>query len=264
MQKFTYPEASAGPSISLWKTCPVGDFLLYPQQGRYFMDHFTKGTGQDVAAAQSLSQFDGWDRYTGATGGSVISDAAERDGVVTLESTTDNEGAAMRRVSEFKIDQGEGKFWFEARIRALNITDAKFGFFLGLVEAGAVAATLPLTTSDALSDNNMVGFLKNAADGDQVDTVYKANGVTAVTVAEDAATLAAATFIKLGMYFDGVVLRFFADGVELADTKTIPAADGTDFPNDVNMGIVFALMLAHGDTGSVAIDWVRAAQERTA
>ena len=56
------------------------------------------------------------------------------------------------------------------------------------------------------------------------------------------------------------ILTWFADGVVLT-TKSIPTAAGTDFPNDVRVGRLFAVLNATGTTpGTDSIDWWAAGQ----
>ncbi len=244
------------PSENLWKTMPK-DLITDPSKGVYFF----KDTFPSAAANTAASWLGDLQVYTGSTAGSTITDANIVGGGVKLETTTDNEGAAIAGLPAFKIAIGQGRLWFEARISQLNITDSKFNTFCGLHDTGAVAATLPLTTSDAMDDANFVGFQRVFADGDALDTTYKADSVTQVTVGADAIVTEADTYVKVGMYFDGSVLYFYKNGVRLADSKTIPSAAGTDFPNDVALAPIIAIMAGHGDTCSANVDWIRCAQE---
>lgn len=193
-------------------------------------------------------------------------------------SDGDNEGASIRsRATPFKIARTTKRFWFEASVKTSTITDTKHGIFCGMIQDVALTATVPLTAAGALADTNLFGFHRLEGDGDYFDTVYKADGVTAVTVQSDAALLVADTRIKLGMVyepeFDSTIhdpnysgvpkynLKFFANGVPLSSYKQIPSADGTDFPNDVNMGFVFAVLNATASSpGDSTIDRVRIAQ----
>jgi hypothetical protein len=127
----------------------------------------------------------------------------------------------------------------------------------------ALTATVPITAAGAIADVNIVGFHRLEGDGDQFDTIYKADGVTQVTVQADAAVIVADTWVKLGMVFDpsNNSLSFYRNGVKLSTTYTVVAAAGTDFPNDVRLGFVIAVLNATASTpGSSEIDWVRIAQ----
>lgn len=254
-------DTSTGPSPALWANCPIEDFLTDPSKGVYLWDDFH---GPLLANNQASTPYGQFQAYTSSTSGSDIVNCSTTacGGAVTLETTTDNEGVAIRSQPAFKIDLDQGKLWFEARIKQVNITDSKYNVFCGLIEAGTVSTSIPLTTSDAVSDNNLVGFQRVFADGDKLDTTYKADSVTQVTVGADAITTVADTWVKVGMYFDGEALYFYKNGVVLSDHKHIPTGDGTDFPNDVALGFVFAIMAGHGDDCSASIDWIRIAQER--
>jgi hypothetical protein len=100
-----------------------------------------------------------------------------------------------------------------------------------------------------------------------LDTTYKADGVAVVNVKEGAIALVADTWVKVGMVFNrrgDNVLRFYKNGIELPDTKAIPSAAGTDFPNDARMGWVLGVTntTAPAATEFISIDWIRVAQKR--
>lgn len=252
----------SGPSPAIWGNLPIEELVAHPDKGIYFHDDFTGGVL--LTNNQAESNLNGWRAYTGTTSGSDITDAGIVGGGIKLNSTTDNEGVAIRKLPCFKLALGQGRFALEARVKFNTITDSRQNAFFGLAAGTTLSTSFPITTSDAMADSNFVGFQKVFADGDALDTTYKADGVTAVTVKADAVTLVADTFVKLGMYFDGTKLYFYADGARLADYKTLPSTDGDDFPNDVVLGPVLALMLGHGDDAILTVDWIRGAQMRVA
>lgn len=127
-----------------------------------------------------------------------------------------------------------------------------------------LTATVPIAAAGTLTDNNFVGFHRLEVDGANLDQVYKANAVTQVTTKADAQALVADAWIKLGMVFNPAddylgqagYLQWFVNGVALTDRKLIPNATGTDFPADVTLGPVFALLNATGSTpGETLMDW---------
>ena len=138
--------------------------------------------------------------------------------------------------------------------------------------AGLIASAMPnmntlnasdgtkVAATDAMADDNWVGFQRVVADGDMFDTTYKANTVTQVVVKADAITNVADTFVKLGMYFDGTRLYFYKNGLVLPDSKAITTVLGTDFPSDVNLGACVGLFSGDGSDATMTLDWVRAAQ----
>lgn len=241
-------------SPGLWGNCPWDGIRSGIVDGIAFEDDFI--TGPLVAAgAQAL-----YGNYHGfaSTGGSGA-DAGVQFGALTLSSDGDDEGASLAAaIASLQITKAAGDLWFEARVKSSTITDTKHGFFIGLIDAATLSATVPIAADGTLADQNLVGFHRLEGDGDKLDTYYKADGVTAVAVKADAVTLVADTYVRVGMRFSHETgkLYFYADGAELPDTKTIPNATGTDFPADAILRPIFAVLNATGTTpGSSTIDW---------
>ena len=249
------------PSPAIWANCPILEMALDPTVGFGIYEDFANfANAASATAVAHLSK--GWTGYTDA-GGTIV-DAAIIGGGKTFASDGDDEGAAICASSQpFIITRYGGEFWFEACLQVSAIDNTKNGIFVGLMDSQTLSATVPIAAAGTLADANIVGFHRLEADGDKLDTVYKADGVTQVTVKADAITLVAATDVKVGMRFtpDDGYLRFYKDGVELADKKLIPNSTGLDFPDDISMGPVFALLNATGSTpGSATLKWIRAYQ----
>ena len=258
----------------------VGDTRAVPSQGLWtqvdaeletpglWMHHWTDFDDTPYAT-ESLPTAD--DPFNGLriftdTGGTFTAVDAE-GGVRLLSSNDDNEGASVSRgMYPFKIIQNAGELVFETRLKMSTIADTTIGVFAGLIENVAPTAIVPITAAGVLSANNLVGFHRLEGDGDKFDTYYKADNVTAVAVQADAVTLVADTYIKLGMTFNrggDNILRYYSDGLELTNSKFIPSAAGTDFPNDVRLGWIVAVLNGAGSSpGTVSLDWVRCAQRR--
>lgn len=260
-------------SPNIWHDCPWVAIREGTVAGVAFEDDFASFPKTPATTEGNWGQY----AQFSSTGGTITAGTGQ-GGEAVFASDDDNEGASIRTLSTpFKIIRTAKKFWFEARVKVSTIADTKFGMFLGLMQNVALTATVPIAADGTLADTNLVGFHRLEGDGDYVDTVYKADGVTAVTVGTDAKVLVADTYVKLGMVFEpaadplihdpaqtGVnkyVLSFYADNLKLADHKQIPSAAGTDFPNDVSMGLVFAVLNAAGSSpGNATIDGWRAAQ----
>jgi hypothetical protein len=190
----------------------------------------------------------------------------------TLGSDGDNEGGCVRHeVAPFTISRSAKHLVLEVVLETSTITDTKHGFLVGLMENTAGTSTVPITAAGALADKNLVGFHRLEADGDKLDLVYKADGVTAVTVLADAVTLAVDTEVRLGLVFrpetdfdtsSRYLLRWFANNQPIATGyKQIPSAAGTDFPNDIGLGFFAALLNATGSTpGTTTLKRARIAQ----
>lgn len=264
-QNLGLADNSRGPSPSIWSDCPWQEIRAGYADGILIEDDFVNGPRVAAGSEASYAGYAGGYRGFASTGG-LVQDGGEWGGTADLSSDGDDEGASFRTGScPFQIGRSQGKFWFEARVKSSTITDTKHNLFVGLTADVALTATSPITAAGALADINLVGFFRGeaASGGASVATAYKADGVTAVTVQAGAVTLVADTWVKLGIVFDpkNNELSFYRNGVKLSGTKTIPAAAGTDFPNDVRMGLAIAVLNATGTSpGSSEIDWWRAAQ----
>ena len=237
---------------------------------KFFNRGFKPST--NINAAEAYWE-DGWMVF--GDGGAQINAVAGLGlaGGVKIYSDGDNEGASIRhQFAPFKLARSRKAFGFEVVLSTDTIADTKHGFFAGLIEDVAATAIIPLTALGALADKNLVGFHRLEGDGDYVNCVYKANGVAAVTVKEDAHVLVADTDIRLGMRYSPAEdfnksgrywLRFFANGRLIASAeKQIPSTDGDDFPNDIGLGIILSVLNATATTpGATTFKRVMAAQE---
>lgn len=206
----------------------------------------------------------GWKAF-GDAGNTAVSGGGAEGGTIVLATDADNDSAvSIATISlPFKIINTYGDFAFECRLKTASISDSVgHGIFVGLVEQQTLSAIIPIAADGTMADANFVGFHRLEGDGDQIDTVYKANGVTQVSAADQLHTaLVADTYTKLGMSYDhnDGYFRFFQNNKELATKYALPSAAGTDFPNDVFMGLCVAV-LNITDISTVTVDWIRAAQ----
>jgi len=255
-------DTSRGNSSSIWCDCPWSEIQNGTKDGILVYDDFVAGPRVAAGAEAAYSGYAGGYRGFADTGG-LVQDALEWGGVLDLGSDGDNEGASFRTASaSFQIARNQGKFWFECRVKTNTIADTKHGIIAGLMADNVLSATLPLTALGAIADVDIVGFHRLEGDGDFFDCVYKAGGVAQVTVLADAVPIVADTFVKLGMVFDPRtnILTFFRNGLKIAN-YTMATAAGTDFPNDVRLGLVVAVLNATATApGTTRIDWWRAAQ----
>lgn len=252
-------DTSRGPSPAIWADYPASDVLHGIKDGYHIFDDFLSGPRVAAGAEGAAGLYRGF-----ADTGGLVATADEIGGVLDLSSDGDNEGASFRTsCCPFQISRNHGKLWFECRVKSSTITDTKHGIFVGLMANVALTATSPIAAAGTLADVNLVGFHRLEGDGDMFDTVYKADGVAQVTLQSDAVTIAADTYVKLGFVFDPRtgVLTFYKNGTKLATNYTVVTAAGTDFPNDVRLGFVIAVLNATASApGSAGIDWFRAAQ----
>lgn len=257
-----YPDTSAGPSPTIWGNCPSPEELaMGPRTGFGFATRFedsqftvptTEGAWSPLGKAFTSS-------------GGVLSIATANGGGVIMGSDDDNEAACIATKGlPFKILRTGTEFWFEARIQLSTVAITTIGFFIGLFEQQTLTVTQPMADAGTIADNNFVGFHHLEGTASSLSSIYKANGVTQVTVgtAPSYATPVAATSIKVGMHYDPISydLKFYYNGVPTY-TKNIPAAAGTDFPNDVQLGLFAGIKNAAGTSpGTALVQWIRAIQ----
>ena len=252
-------DTSRGPSPSIWADCPALEIMAGIKDGYHSFDDFLSGPRVAASSEADRGNYRGF-----ASTGGYVGDGDGIGGTLTCLSDGDDEGASFRTATApFQISNSHGKLWFEARVKSSTITDTKHGIFVGLMDNSTLTATVPIAAAGTLADVNLVGFHRLEGDGDYFDSVYKADGVTQVTLQSDAVLIAADTWVKLGFVYSPRTkkLLFYANGVKLATEYTMPAAAGTDFPNDVRLGFCIAMLNNTGTTpGAADIDWWRCAQ----
>jgi hypothetical protein len=259
-----------GQSASVWRGMPE-DIMYDHNVGFFFCDDFMHGGGPSgtITTAIELSMGSGYQVFGSAN--STVTNAGEVGGAVKLLTSDDNGGTSIQaHTGAFQISQAHKQLWFEARVKVSTITTAEQSFFVGLCEAVTLSATVPLTATGALADQNLVGFHKPEANTTAFDTSYKANSVTAVEVNSDVGTLAADTYINLGMRYepkdgdptntDDFILSFWINGAKQASVYSVVSGAGTDFPNDVVLYPTIAMGSATADDEYGVIDWVQCAQ----
>jgi len=269
-------------SDSIWGTCPLEslrDGAVPGELLEYDFDGFKLSSNVNAAEATWADKFNVF-----GSNGAVVADDAIVGGSVNIGSDGDNEGCSIiQSQTTWQISQSTYGFWFEARIATSTIADTKHDIFCGLIDSTAATATSPITAAGAQADVGQVGFFRPetartvaGTGGAIMNTVYKASGIAAVVVQNDAVALTANTFTKLGMHYrpgynvfnsgagDGYgkyLLSFYQDGKLLATQKQIPSGAGTDFPNNVKLRFFFGVLNATASTpGTSSIDRVRIAQ----
>lgn len=262
-------------SPSIWGGFPIQAIKEGSVKGVIQEWDFANGfkTSTNVNAAEAY-----WDQglmVFGSDGATVTADKTTgMNSGISLASDGDNEGAAIRsQFQPFKIARSQRRLAFEAFLFTSTITDTKHGIFTGLCDSTAATATVPIAAAGTLADLNFVGFHRLEGDGDKLDFVYKANGVTQVTTLADAVTLAVDTVVSVGFVYEPDIapneygtsgrytLRAYANNVALNAVKTIPSTDGDDFPNDIGLGFIFSILNATASTpGDSTICRVRCAQ----
>lgn len=257
--------SGAGLSPLIWDNCPLSAISVDPAVGYQIYDDFVDA-GLTGTITTIISDA-GAGRYLvfGSTGATIAPDYALGGGLILANDNTDNDAVSITtKQRPFQITSGGTDLWFEARVKFSTITTNKQAWICGLMDGTAQTATVPLTATGTIADVNFVGFHKPEANTTAFDASYKADGVTAVEVNSDIGTLAAATYIKLGMKYTTAnnQLSFYVNGVKQTTSKTIPNATGTDFPADTLLAPVLGIVNAAGEVSTATIDWWKIVQLR--
>jgi hypothetical protein len=149
----------------------------------------------------------------------------------------------------------------EARVKVTLVTVGSCCFALGIGEPGIYAADMIVDTTGALVSKDFVGFQTLLTSNSEIDTIYRKAGQTLAQVKDNAATMAADTWIKLGFVYDpfgpaNKKLTFFADGVALGDSVTDAIVTaGTVFPTDEEMTLCLGTKILTASATAFYMDW---------
>jgi hypothetical protein len=252
---------TSGPASGFWAGCPSKadpDWM-----SKAFIYEF-QGTEHGVDGAH------GWIAGTNTNGSVAVGDAVTANtpgvgGYLTLstDGTAQYDYATVKLTGlggagcPVKITENSGlKMWFETKIIPASVTDKYF--MLGLGAANADDVTVDATGAESIDDGFY--FRTLLATETELDTETNQSG-TATEVKGNAATVAANTALKLGIYFDGVTtLTFYVNGTALSDTVTI--GDTGNVPNDVGLTPFFHLKdgVAGGSASALYVEYVRLVQ----
>jgi hypothetical protein len=150
---------------------------------------------------------------------------------------------------------------FEARIKKTSVDDNALAFAFGIGEPGFAAENALVDDTGALADKDFVGFQTLQASGEEIDVVYRKSGGSVVQIKDNAATMVADTWIKLGMVYDPNApvdkkIRVFVNGVLQPDSVTDAIISaGTAFPTDEEMTLVFLTKVGAAAESTAYVDW---------
>lgn len=233
--------------------------FFHLEQFKAFPKHDSTASGTFTGRLGNFSAF--------MAQGATIVPADVAGGALICSSDGDNEEIVLAPgAAPILLSSASPLAVFEARLKTSTITDTKHGFFCGLIESHLAATGTIIATAGTLADKNFIGWHRLEGDGDKLDVVYKADGQTQQSLITDAHTLVADTFVKVGMVFDPNAkpanrIAFYFDGVRQSTFVTQALMDAATFPDDIALGMAFALMNATASTpGSTTLDWMAMGQ----
>ena len=262
----------AEPSGSIWGNVPFLESLIDPGIGYGVHDEFLGFNGLlTTTVGDYTGQAGGYYSYQDS-GNTILQLATETTGVIRITTdTTDNDeswlqyGGAASVMATLAASAGK-KLCYETRVRMDTITTRNI--FFGLAEEGFAVADAITDAGAMVTTKDFIGFRSLEGDANGLDTVYQKASQTTVVVDDDAQTLVASTWYKLGFIYDpnyyntAKVIRFFIDGVEQADGVALSALDDATFPGGEEMSPVWGVK--NGTTAAINfdIDWFRIWQAR--
>jgi hypothetical protein len=149
----------------------------------------------------------------------------------------------------------------EFRFKKVSVANNAVAVALGLGEPGFAAADGLADNTGVLASKDFVGFQTLHASGSEIDTVHRLAGQSVVQVKDNAATMVADTWIKLGMVYDpraeaNKKMKFFVNGVELNDSVTDAViAAGSVFPTDEELTLVMLTKVGEAAESKAYLDW---------
>lgn len=153
----------------------------------------------------------------------------------------------------FRIKATEGKFAFEAAVMVSAITDT--ALLVGLASPGASANSLLADTTGAVSTTpSFVGFRVLLADPDGLDAVYQTASGSETVAAEVAHNFTVNTWVKVGLYFNGVdTFYWYINGAQVGSV----AITASGFPDNVDLVPIFGHKTITGAANIMYVDWFK-------
>jgi len=259
-------DTSRTPSLSIWNDCPTKEIAHNPAAGYHFFDDFIGFP--PFAEADDVGSNFGSNYFGGGSDGVTLAQLADTDfgQIQVAANDADNDGHVLvhGNAAGFARLSTSDRMWFEARISKASIADNAMGFFIGLCEI-TVPPTSVITLQDDDTDPDLsedfVGFNCLAADGDVVECIYQEGGATLVNVGDANTAIAAATFYKFGMTWNGAegrggVLRYFLDGKVV---QTLNVTSALSFPDANHLAMIWATKTGAAAAVLSQMDWWRVA-----
>lgn len=216
-----------------FSTLPMGqepDFITY--ENNFLAE-------QDYAAAD-------WIITTTEAGSGDATEALASDEIggalLITNDDADNDSDELQATQENWGLQAGKKMWYETRIKVSDATQSDL--FLGL-------AITDTTIIDGTTDS--IGFRKDDGDAN-IDVVSEKDSTETLT--DSGKDLVDDTYVKLGMYWDGVsTVEFYVD-------RNKVASHTTNNPDDENLTITMAIQNGEAVAKTMTVDYIYITQER--
>lgn len=254
--KYAGANSGRGVSPGIWSDCPWLEILNDNNIGFGIHDEFlnvgaTTAPYQYVGDASPAFLGLDTDDYNGGVIRAPITNTDNNEAYMASGNDTGVLGAIDTLANAGR------KTWFEARIRSSYITD--MGLYLGLAEAGFVAANALVDNTGDLADGSIIGFHRPAGASELLDFVYGTNGTAHTIGKADIWTPAADTWVKLGLKYDPKIgIYAYVNGVLVTPDPILASA--TNFPDGEGMLFAFGAKTGTATAINLDADWWRFAQ----
>ena len=271
-----YGNADRGPSADIFRVVRDKEIFADMNSGFFLKEDFLNWGGLVTTNAGYKAGDSGMWKTFEDTSCSINSLNTAVGGVIQLlTETTDNNEVSLEagggNAGSFGLIAGASgyKVAFEARIRPATLAAAgsEGNFFIGLAEKGLAVTDGLFSDSDAIGDKSVLGFRCLKADAYVLKAVNQKNGgggenAQTISTYSSAATLAAATWVKLGFVYnpqDRVApCRWFVNGTQVA---SITDETNAKFPSTTTPGTILTpyavLKNGAGAAQKIDIDWIQ-------
>ena len=262
-------DTTSGSSPIIWADCPTLEIEHDPGRGFHFFDDFTNFAQHisDQDTQQYASYID--------TGVTLTQLPAVINGQMQVagNDADNDEGILATHGPLVQVSTAAPKkLWFECRIKKASIADNAMSVFVGL--AFDHGDSVPLSSANTLVDNtgspgsfSFLGFHNDAANGDAIDFMYRAEGQAQTVGIAGVAVPVADTYVKLGFVYDPNAenankVTVYVNGTKSSTYITQTQLEAAVFPDAEPLGLLLSTKVGAAAESKVTLDWWRVAQER--
>jgi hypothetical protein len=200
---------------------------------------------------KAFNATDMWSVIKDAGASVAVSNSLGGIALLSSTATTDNDGATIQMTNSCIARTAGKKLWFEAQVQ---VSDIDSDIFVGLAEA---IATNPEDVILAATHRIGISVYSDNDAGTGLLQMDQSDGTTN-QVASLGVNMVAATYKKLGFYYDGSTITFYVDRVAKLSSVVPAPASGTALMGPT----IFHLSGNNVGTDTLSCDYVFCMAER--
>ena len=261
-------DTTEGPSPIIWADCPVNE-MVHEGLGFHYFDDFINLSKHisDQDTQQYASYID-----TGVTISQLAGVANGQCEVAGNDADNDEGHLCSHGPVGMVSSTAPKKMWFECRIKKASIADNGVSMFVGL--SFDHGSSVPLSSADTLVDDtgapgafSFLGFHNDAADGDAINFMYRAEGQAQTDAIAGVHVPVADTFVKLGFVYDPDAgddqkITVYVNGAASTTYITQANIEAATFPDAEPLGLALYTKVGAAAEVKVTMDWWKFAQMR--